>query len=270
MNRTTSDARIDRILRAVATAHAEDMAEAALPVFEFADRVAAPMPPRLGPVGVFGSRGWLPIAALLLLAAALLIGGVAVASGLIRLPGQTRTPLDLAAVNPCDVVGWRPTIDHWPYQDAWVLGPGESEHNPLSNVIGPACFSYEQAGHRTFYWRVTPTDQPGATAIVDRIFEGLFQPTPEPEEFDGSQLWVGPIPTSHSVSTMGVAVLSEPYFFVLELRKWDPWSTSVNLPREIVWWWAGYLPPAPDIEAQVADILARLREMEETAANAER
>jgi hypothetical protein len=252
--------------------------ELAGPDPEFADALYQRLRTATHRRGIAPRRAFIGLAAVLLLTAVLIGGMVAVGSGLIRLPWETRIPLDPAAVDPCSIVpGWAPT--EVSEGDTWDPTGRISAEDRASRAIGPGCgllVSYPSVGGdeltRRLHWRAERTTPEDAAALADRFFADRrppFTDGPFAEETDEYRLWFGRVPTSARAevapffveeSYFAVAVLDEPYFFVIDV---PVMSTAVPSYEAGVIWWERWIRPA--VLAEVEEILARIRELESRA-----
>lgn len=239
------------------------------------------------------------LAAMLLLAAAL-AGGIAVGSGLLRLPWQHSTPTDPASVAPCELVSAGPsqertvTDDGVPaigapnvvdYED-WVNREGDLEL--FSRVGGRACFfllptdsNGSLGADSVLHFRSQATTNAEARELAASIF--AIGPSPFDqgaivEQIGGHRAWVGILGERPSVRQpmgvqrwaetftprMAVAISAEPYFFVMTFHI-DESILDLSDAARAKWWerqWESTFWPG--IRTPVEEILARLTQMEST------
>jgi hypothetical protein len=237
------------------------------------------------------------LAAMLLLAAAL-AGGVAVGSGLLRLPWQDSTPINPASIAPCELVSGGPSAERTltdegvpaigapnvvDYED-WVNRDGDLEL--FSTVGGRACFfilprdsSDSRATDSVLHFRSQATTNAEARQIAATLFDigpSPFDKGAIVEQIEGHRAWVGILDERPSVRQpiggqrlvesftprMAVAISAEPYFFVMTFHI-DESILDLSDAARAKWWerqWESTFWPG--IRTPVEEILTTLAELE--------
>jgi len=240
----------------------------------------------------------LAFAAAILLLAAALAGGIAVGSGLLRLPWQSSTPIDPASIAPCELVsggsareiavsddgvpaiGAPNVVDY----EEWINREGELE--VFSAVGGRTCFfllspdpNNSRGMDSVLHLRGQATTGAEASDLAANIFDvgqAPFDQGPIIEQVGANRAWVGLLGERPSVSQpvggqrmgefftpgMAVAVSAEPYFLVLTF---DMDASILELSDAARGrWWERYWDTSlwPGIRTPLEDILTRLTQME--------
>jgi hypothetical protein len=236
----------------------------------------------------------------MLLLAAALAGGIAVGSGLLRLPWQDSAPIEPAGIAPCELVsggssreisvsddgvpgiGAPNVVD---YED-WVNREGELEL--FSALGGKACFFLlppdsgdSRRADSVLHFRSQATSGGEARELAATIF--AIGPSPFDqgaivEQVGGHRAWVGilgerpsvlqPIGGDRWLETftprMAVAISAEPYFFVVTFHI----DESILGLSDAAWteWWERQWESAfwPSIRTPVEGILTRLAQQHST------
>ena len=235
----------------------------------------------------------------MLLLAAALAGGIAVGSGLLRLPWQQSTPIDPASIAPCELVSGGPSReialgdDGEPAIEApnvvdyegWVNGDAELE--VFSAVGGKTCFfllapdaNNSRSQDSVLHVRSQATTTAEARELAETIFaigSSPFDQGAFVEQVGGHRAWVGMLGERPSVRQpmfgrlvetftpgMAVAISAEPYFFVVTF---DIDESILDL-SDAAWtnWWERQWESTfwPGIRTPVEEILTRLAQQRST------
>jgi len=250
---------------------------------------------------IFQARRPLTLLVAGLLLMLLAVGGaVAVGSGLLRLPWQTRVPVDLAGIDPCSLVSGGPSreiavndqgepaigAEHIVDYENWINGNHLA--GALTPIGGSECFFLLPAdGSRSQDSVLQLREQATTGAEAQEIVAMLFAPGPTPfssgalvEQIAGQRAWVGILDQRAWVGIldersavhwgeitprMAVAVFAEPYFFAVTFDIDESILNLSDAARAI--WWDTYWETSfwPGIRVQAAEIVANLKQLEVAA-----